>query len=67
MQQTLLSNHKPEPHVRCSYLSPPRWLRGSLYTVPCLFLSLVGCISSSYAIGTQRDRRFPEASVVQDF
>uniref|UniRef100_A0A5K3FT30 Secreted protein n=1 Tax=Mesocestoides corti TaxID=53468 RepID=A0A5K3FT30_MESCO len=34
--------------------SPPRWLRRSLYTASHTCLFLVGCISSSHAIGKQR-------------
>uniref|UniRef100_A0A5K3F8U0 Fructose-bisphosphate aldolase n=1 Tax=Mesocestoides corti TaxID=53468 RepID=A0A5K3F8U0_MESCO len=56
----LLTNHKPEPHVK---RHPPHCLR-LLYTVSHACLSLVGCISSSHAIGTQRDRGLAEARVV---
>uniref|UniRef100_A0A5K3FB45 Uncharacterized protein n=1 Tax=Mesocestoides corti TaxID=53468 RepID=A0A5K3FB45_MESCO len=41
--------------------SPPRWPRRSLYTAPQLCPSLVGCLSSSHAIGTQRDTGLAEA------
>uniref|UniRef100_A0A5K3F9D8 Uncharacterized protein n=1 Tax=Mesocestoides corti TaxID=53468 RepID=A0A5K3F9D8_MESCO len=45
--------------------SSPRWPRRSLYTAPHSCLPLVGCMSSSHAIGSQRDRGLAEASVVQ--
>uniref|UniRef100_A0A5K3FNC8 Uncharacterized protein n=1 Tax=Mesocestoides corti TaxID=53468 RepID=A0A5K3FNC8_MESCO len=35
--------------------SPPRWPRRSLYTAPQSCPSLVGCLTFSHAIGTQRD------------
>uniref|UniRef100_A0A5K3FLT2 Uncharacterized protein n=1 Tax=Mesocestoides corti TaxID=53468 RepID=A0A5K3FLT2_MESCO len=36
-------------------LSPPSWLHCSLYSAPHPCPSLVGCLPSSNAIGTQRD------------
>uniref|UniRef100_A0A5K3FG30 Uncharacterized protein n=1 Tax=Mesocestoides corti TaxID=53468 RepID=A0A5K3FG30_MESCO len=52
-EQALLTNHKPEP-------------RRSLYTTSQTCLSLVGCLTSSQAIGTQIDRVLAEATVVQN-
>uniref|UniRef100_A0A5K3FWY5 Transposase n=1 Tax=Mesocestoides corti TaxID=53468 RepID=A0A5K3FWY5_MESCO len=49
----LLTNHKPGPHVR------RRQSESTTLATP------VGCISSSHAIGTQRDRGLPEASLVE--
>uniref|UniRef100_A0A5K3F669 Uncharacterized protein n=1 Tax=Mesocestoides corti TaxID=53468 RepID=A0A5K3F669_MESCO len=45
--------------------SPPLWQHCSLYTALHSSLSLVGCLSSSHVIGTQRDRELAEAIVVQ--
>uniref|UniRef100_A0A5K3EYB6 Ovule protein n=1 Tax=Mesocestoides corti TaxID=53468 RepID=A0A5K3EYB6_MESCO len=44
-EQALLTNHKPEPHVRR--------LPSASTTSPQLCPSLVGCSSFSHAIGTQ--------------
>uniref|UniRef100_A0A5K3FA91 Movement protein n=1 Tax=Mesocestoides corti TaxID=53468 RepID=A0A5K3FA91_MESCO len=41
--------------------SPPRWPRRSLYTAPQSCTSLVGRLSSSHAIGSQRDTGLAEA------
>uniref|UniRef100_A0A5K3FXM3 Ovule protein n=1 Tax=Mesocestoides corti TaxID=53468 RepID=A0A5K3FXM3_MESCO len=43
--------------------SPPRWPRRSLFTASHSCPYLVGCISSSRAIGTQRDTGLADASV----
>uniref|UniRef100_A0A5K3FX70 Uncharacterized protein n=1 Tax=Mesocestoides corti TaxID=53468 RepID=A0A5K3FX70_MESCO len=37
----------------------------SIYTAPHSCLSLVGCVSSSHAIGTQTDPGLAKASIVQ--
>uniref|UniRef100_A0A5K3G077 Uncharacterized protein n=1 Tax=Mesocestoides corti TaxID=53468 RepID=A0A5K3G077_MESCO len=64
--KALLANHKPEPYVRRRPSeSTTRLLRRSLYTASQTCLSLVGCPSSSHAIGTQRAGGLAEASVVQ--
>uniref|UniRef100_A0A5K3FXY0 Pecanex-like protein n=1 Tax=Mesocestoides corti TaxID=53468 RepID=A0A5K3FXY0_MESCO len=41
--------------------SPPRWPPRSLYTASQACPSLVGCLTSSHAIGTQRDTGLAEA------
>uniref|UniRef100_A0A5K3G4V9 Uncharacterized protein n=1 Tax=Mesocestoides corti TaxID=53468 RepID=A0A5K3G4V9_MESCO len=56
-KQALLTNYKPEPHVRrlpsvSTTLATP---------LSILCPSLVGCLSFSHAIGTQRDTRMAEA------
>uniref|UniRef100_A0A5K3FH19 Ovule protein n=1 Tax=Mesocestoides corti TaxID=53468 RepID=A0A5K3FH19_MESCO len=43
--------------------NPPRWIRCSLYTTPHSCPSLVGCLYSLHAIGTQIDRGLAEAIV----
>uniref|UniRef100_A0A5K3FFB0 Optic atrophy 3 protein homolog n=1 Tax=Mesocestoides corti TaxID=53468 RepID=A0A5K3FFB0_MESCO len=45
--------------------SPPHWLCRSLYSAPHSCLFLVGCISSSHAIGTHRDRGLADVSIEQ--
>uniref|UniRef100_A0A5K3F4B6 Uncharacterized protein n=1 Tax=Mesocestoides corti TaxID=53468 RepID=A0A5K3F4B6_MESCO len=60
-EQALLTNRKPEPHFSAFHPSPPRWPRRPLYTAPQWCPSLVGCLSSSHAIGTQRDTELAEA------
>uniref|UniRef100_A0A5K3EGR4 Tumor necrosis factor alpha-induced protein 2 n=1 Tax=Mesocestoides corti TaxID=53468 RepID=A0A5K3EGR4_MESCO len=54
-EQSLLTNHKPEPHVRRFHPSPPRWPRRSLYTASHPCPSLVGCLHFPHAVGPQRD------------
>uniref|UniRef100_A0A5K3EKU1 Uncharacterized protein n=1 Tax=Mesocestoides corti TaxID=53468 RepID=A0A5K3EKU1_MESCO len=43
--QSLVTNHKPEPHIRYR-LDSPRWLRRLLYIVSHAYLSPVGFMSS---------------------
>uniref|UniRef100_A0A5K3FPF5 Uncharacterized protein n=1 Tax=Mesocestoides corti TaxID=53468 RepID=A0A5K3FPF5_MESCO len=64
-EQALLTNHRRGTHVRRRHPNPPRWLRRSLYTAPHLCLPLVGCLPSSHATGTQRDKALAEASMTQ--
>uniref|UniRef100_A0A5K3FS79 Uncharacterized protein n=1 Tax=Mesocestoides corti TaxID=53468 RepID=A0A5K3FS79_MESCO len=47
------------------HLSPPHWPCRSFYTAPHSCPSLVSCLSSLHAIGTQRDTGLAETSVVQ--
>uniref|UniRef100_A0A5K3FW24 Uncharacterized protein n=1 Tax=Mesocestoides corti TaxID=53468 RepID=A0A5K3FW24_MESCO len=44
---------------------PPHWLRHASYTAHYSCPSIVGCLSCSHGIGTQRDRGLAEASGVQ--
>uniref|UniRef100_A0A5K3G0W7 Uncharacterized protein n=1 Tax=Mesocestoides corti TaxID=53468 RepID=A0A5K3G0W7_MESCO len=60
-EQALLTNQRPEPHVGAFHPSPPRWPHRSLHTAPQSGPSLVCCISSSDAIGTQRHTGLAEA------
>uniref|UniRef100_A0A5K3FPT7 Uncharacterized protein n=1 Tax=Mesocestoides corti TaxID=53468 RepID=A0A5K3FPT7_MESCO len=60
-EQVLLTNHKTAHTPGAFYPSPPRWPRRSLYTAPQSCSSLVGCLSSSHAIGTQRETGLVEA------
>uniref|UniRef100_A0A5K3EG47 Uncharacterized protein n=1 Tax=Mesocestoides corti TaxID=53468 RepID=A0A5K3EG47_MESCO len=60
-EQALLTNQKPEPHVMRFHPSPRCWPCRSLYTTPQSCPSLVGCLPSSHAIGTQRDTGLAEA------
>uniref|UniRef100_A0A5K3FPC5 Uncharacterized protein n=1 Tax=Mesocestoides corti TaxID=53468 RepID=A0A5K3FPC5_MESCO len=53
-EQALLTNNKPEPHVRRLPFEPTRQPLHS-YTAPHSSPSLVGCLSSSHTTGTQRD------------
>uniref|UniRef100_A0A5K3FGV0 Uncharacterized protein n=1 Tax=Mesocestoides corti TaxID=53468 RepID=A0A5K3FGV0_MESCO len=57
-----VTNRKPEPQVR-RRPSESTTLATSTTLYSCL--SLVGCITSSHAIGTQGDCGLAEASVVQ--
>uniref|UniRef100_A0A5K3FZ77 Uncharacterized protein n=1 Tax=Mesocestoides corti TaxID=53468 RepID=A0A5K3FZ77_MESCO len=54
-EQSLLTNHNPKPHVSSRPSESPRWPRHSFYIAPHSYPSLVGCLASSNAIGTQRD------------
>uniref|UniRef100_A0A5K3EVJ0 RNA polymerase II nuclear localization protein SLC7A6OS n=1 Tax=Mesocestoides corti TaxID=53468 RepID=A0A5K3EVJ0_MESCO len=45
--------------------SPSRWLHRPVFAIPHSRLSLVGCISSSHAIGSQRERKRAAARAVQ--
>uniref|UniRef100_A0A5K3ETN5 Ovule protein n=1 Tax=Mesocestoides corti TaxID=53468 RepID=A0A5K3ETN5_MESCO len=60
-KQALSKNHKPEPHTRrrpseSTTLSKPLSIFFR-HSSP----SLVGCLSSSHAIGTQRDKGLAKA------
>uniref|UniRef100_A0A5K3FU55 Transmembrane protein n=1 Tax=Mesocestoides corti TaxID=53468 RepID=A0A5K3FU55_MESCO len=61
--QVLLPNHKSELHVRRRHPNPTRWLHCALCTASLIYLSLVGCITPSNAVGNQRDRELSEAGV----
>uniref|UniRef100_A0A5K3FBH8 Uncharacterized protein n=1 Tax=Mesocestoides corti TaxID=53468 RepID=A0A5K3FBH8_MESCO len=52
-EQAILTNHKPEPQAR------------RLPSESTTLATQVGCLSSSHAIGTQRDTGLAKASVVQ--
>uniref|UniRef100_A0A5K3FHW8 Secreted protein n=1 Tax=Mesocestoides corti TaxID=53468 RepID=A0A5K3FHW8_MESCO len=45
--------------------NPPHWSRRSIYKAPHTCLSMVGCITTLHAIGTQIDTGLAEVSVVQ--
>uniref|UniRef100_A0A5K3FBC0 Ovule protein n=1 Tax=Mesocestoides corti TaxID=53468 RepID=A0A5K3FBC0_MESCO len=61
----LLTNHKPKSHVRSSPFESTT-LATSLFIYYSSFVSLVDCISSSHAIGSQSDRGLSENSVIQN-
>uniref|UniRef100_A0A5K3F6G9 Uncharacterized protein n=1 Tax=Mesocestoides corti TaxID=53468 RepID=A0A5K3F6G9_MESCO len=60
-EQALLTNHKPEPHVR-RRPSESTTLAAQLIIYPA---SLIDCIYSSHSIGTQGNRGLAEVGVVQ--
>uniref|UniRef100_A0A5K3FJC2 Glycolipid transfer protein domain-containing protein n=1 Tax=Mesocestoides corti TaxID=53468 RepID=A0A5K3FJC2_MESCO len=64
-EEALLTNHKPETHVRRRPSESTMWLHRSLYTAFKSCLSLVDFLSSLCATGTQRNRELAEASVVK--
>uniref|UniRef100_A0A5K3FYB3 SLC26A/SulP transporter domain-containing protein n=1 Tax=Mesocestoides corti TaxID=53468 RepID=A0A5K3FYB3_MESCO len=52
-EQALLTNHKPEPHVRHHPFESTKLATPLFYAAPLSCPSLVGCLSFSHVIGTQ--------------